>query len=135
MSSGLGDTIDAFVIGFTEGNKETGNEGLVGSIHFGIYLLGPGNEPIENQDGDFLIHHIATVPGISQELREAISTKDIYGNVALKPEIYGRVASIDGQDLSSRSLRFTHAILIGWREDRSADTCRIRKDTLEKLVL
>lgn len=132
---GLGDTIDAFVVGFEEGTPGTSNEGLVSSLKFGVELLDRNNEPILDHSGDPIIHHIATVGGLTQELKEAISTKDMFGNVALKQEIYGKVASIDGQDLSSRNLRFAHAILVAWRFDRSADTCKMRKDILEKLVL
>ena len=134
-AEGLGDTIDAFVIGFEEGEKGTKNEGKVASLKFGIELLNQFNEPILDPSGDPLTHHIATVGGLTDELKDAITTKDIFGNVALKQEIYGKVASIDGQDLSSRNLRFAHAVLVAWRVDRSADTCKMRKDILEKLVL
>lgn len=132
---GLGDTIDAFVIGFEEGTPGTANEGRVASLKFGVELLDSSNEPILDPSGDPITHHIATVGGLTDELKDAITTKDVFGNVALKQEVYGRVASIDGQDLSSRNLRFAHAVLVNWRIDRSADTCKIRKDILEKLVL
>lgn len=134
-AEGLGDTIDAFVIGFEEGEKGTKNEGKVASLKFGVELLDKFNEPIVDQSGDPITHHIATVSGLTDELKDAISTKDIFGNVALRQEVYGRVASIDGQDLSSRNLRFAHAVLVNWRDDRSANTCKLRKDILEKLVL
>ena len=134
-AEGLGDTIDAFVIGFDEGEVGTKNEGKVASLKFGVELLDTSNEPILDPSGDPLIHHIATVGGLTDALKDAITTKDVFGNVALKQEIYGKVASIDGQDLSSRNLRFAHAVLVAWRIDRSADTCKIRKDILEKLVL
>lgn len=134
-AEGLGDTIDAFVIGFEEGEQGTKNEGKVASLKFGVELLDSSNEPILDESGDPITHHIATVGGLTDELKDAITTKDIFGNVALKEEIYGKVASIDGQDLSSRNLRFAHAVLVAWRADRSANTCKMRKDILEKLVL
>lgn len=134
-AEGLGDTVDAFVIGFEEGTPGTSNEGLVSSLKFGVELLDSSNEPILDQSGDPVVHHIATVGGLTQELKEAITDRDIFGNVALKQEMYGKVASIDGQDLSSRNLRFAHAVLVNWRADRSANTCKLRKDILEKLVL
>ena len=134
-AEGLGDTIDAFVIGFEEGTPGTANEGRVASLKFGVELLDSSNEPILDPSGDPITHHIATVGGLTDELKDAITTKDVFGNVALRQEVYGRVASIDGQDLSSRNLRFAHAVLVNWRIDRSADTCKIRKDILEKLVL
>lgn len=134
-AEGLGDTIDAFVIGFEEGTPGTANEGRVASLKFGVELLDSSNEPILDPSGDPITHHIATVGGLTDELKDAITTKDVFGNVALRQDVYGKVASIDGQDLSSRNLRFAHAVLVNWRVDRSADTCKIRKDILEKLVL
>ena len=69
------------------------------------------------------------------ELRAAITTRDFNGNVQLKPEIYGAVGVIDGQDLSDKNLRLAHARLIQWRNDKSAQQCTIRKDFLERLIL
>jgi ATP-dependent DNA ligase len=135
VSQTLDDYIDAFVIGFEVGTPGTANENLVSSLKFGVELLGPDNEPILDTSGDPVTHHIATVGGLTQELKEAITTRDVFGNITLKQEIYGKVASIDGQDLSSRSLRFAHAVLVAWRDDRSANTCRVRRDILEKMVL
>ena len=135
MQENLGDTVDAFVIGFEEGTKGTSNEGLVGAIKFGVYLTDVNNDYIEDEKGNPLIHHIATVSGISQELREAISVKDENGNVALRPDVYGKVASIDGQDVSSKTQRFAHAVLVNWRTDRSADTCKFQQSLLNSLIL
>ena len=36
-------------------------------------------------------------------------------------------ASIDGQDISARSLRLSHARLLNWRPDRSIDNCIVDK--------
>ena len=135
MEMGLGDTVDAFVIDFEEGKPGTNNEGRVAALKFGIHLLGKNNELLVDQSGDPIIHHIATVSGLTDEFKDAVTTRDIFGNVALKQEVYGRVASIDGQDISSRTKRFMNAVLVCWRADRSADTCRIRQDILDKLVL
>ena len=131
----LGDTVDAFVIGFDEGTVGTANEGLVGTLKFGVYLTDINNDYIEDEAGMPLIHHIATISGFSQELREAISTKDENGNVALRADVYGKVAEIDGQDVSAKTHRFAHARLLNWRNDRSANTCKFQQSVLNKLVL
>lgn len=131
----IGDTIDAFITGFKEGNKDTNNEGLVGALEFSVYLTDDNNEYLLDDNGNPIVHHIATISGITNELRQIISSKDEFGNVILKSEWYGRVATIDGQDISSKNYRFSHAVLQGWRPDRSADTCKFMQSLLKLLVL
>ena len=135
LAEKLGDTVDAFVTDFKEGNPGTSNEGLVGALEFSVYLTDDENNYLVDDTGNPIIHHIATISGITDELRNMISIKDSNGNVALLPRVYGTVAEIDGQDISSKNLRFAHAIFKGWRTDRSADSCKMRKSTLEGLVL
>lgn len=135
LEQNYGDTFDCFVIGFNEGQIGTKNEGLIGSLNFGIYLLDENNNIILDERGIPYIHHVATVGGLTDELRAAITTRDFNGNVQLKPEIYGAVGVIDGQDLSDKNLRLAHARLIQWRNDKSAQQCTIRKDFLERLIL
>lgn len=131
----MGDTVDAFVSGFTEGTPGTTNAGLVGALEFSIYLTDDFDNLILDENGNPVTHHIATVSGITSELRQVISTKDEYGRVALNPNFYGKVATIDGQDISSRNYRFAHATFQGWRPDRSIESCKMRKSFLERLVL
>ena len=135
LEQNYGDTFDCFVIGFNEGQKGTKNEGLVGSLNFGIYLLDENNKVILDERGIPQIHHICTVGGLPDKLREAITVKDFNGNVQLRPDIYAKVATVDGQDVSDKNMRLAHARLIQWRVDKSADQCAIRKDFLERLVL
>ena len=135
LEQNYGDTFDCFVIGFNEGQKGTKNEGLVGSLNFGIYLLDKNNKVILDERGIPQIHHICTVGGLPDKLREAITVKDFNGNVQLRPDIYAKVATVDGQDVSDKNMRLAHARLIQWRVDKSADQCTIRKDFLERLVL
>lgn len=135
LEQNYGDTFDCFVIGFNEGQKGTRNEGLIGSLNFGIYLLDNNNQIIVDEHGIPVIHWVATVGGLSDELRQALTTRDFNGNVQLRPDVYGAVGVIDGQDLSDKNLRLAHARLLQWRNDKSAQQCTIRKDFLERLVL
>ena len=89
----------------------------------------------QDETGNPIIHHIATISGITNELRFAISEIDEFGQVKLKNEIYGKVATIDGQDISSRNKRFSHATFQGWRPDRSAESCKFRESYLNSLIL
>ena len=130
-----GDTFDAFVIGFNPGTKGTKNENLVGSLEFGIYLLDDNNEVIKDEWGTPIIHHIASVSGITDALRQNISTFDNEGNVVLKPQIYGAIGVLDAQDISDKNMRMTHARLLEWRLDKTPEQCTIRKDFLERLIL
>lgn len=130
-----GDTFDCFVIGFNEGQKGTKNEGLIGSLNFGVYLLDTNNNLILDNNGNPYIHWVATVGGLTDELRQAITVKDFNGNVQLRPDVYGAIGVIDGQDISDKNLRLSHARLLQWRTDKSIQQCVIRKDFLERLVL
>jgi len=130
-----GDTFDCFVIGFNLGQEGTRNDGLIGSLEFGIYLLDENNNIILDQRGIPYIHHICTIGGLPDELRRALTIVDFYGNIQLRPDVYSKVASVDGQDVSDKNLRLSHARLIQWRMDKQASQCTIRKDFLERLVL
>lgn len=133
--SEVGDTVDAFITGFKEGTIGTVNEGLVGALEFSVYLTDENNEYILDENGEPIIHHLATISGFTDELRHLISDKDEFGKVTLKKAFYGKVAEIDGQDISSKNYRFAHAVFKGWRPDRSAESCKFQKVILEKLVL
>lgn len=128
LNAGISDTLDAFVSGFELGDEEKGWAGLVGCLIFSVYL--------RDKDGNVsdTPHEIAKVTNIPLELRKQITvTKD--GEPTLHPKMYGKVASIDGQDISARSLRLTHARLVNWRPDRSVDNCIVDKSWLESEVL
>ena len=130
-----GDTVDAFVIGFEKGNKGTINEHKVGAIKFGIYLTDNDNNYILDENDEPIVHHIATISGFSQALRDAITEVDENGEPRLNPKYYGYVAEIDGQDISAKEKRLAHAILIRWRQDKQAQDCKIQQAYLDSLVL
>ena len=131
----LGDTIDAFITGFKEGTPGTANEGKVGALEYSVYLTDDNDNYILDEHNEPVIHHIATISGITDELRSLLTARDEYGNVKLNPNFYGKVATIDGQDISSRNYRFAHAVFKGWRPDRSVSSCKMRKSFLERLVM
>lgn len=135
LSDRLGDTLDAFVIGFDKGNDGTNIENLVGTLHFGIYLLDDNDNVICDEEGNPKIHHIGSISGLSLKLREMITEIDSEGKVQLRKDFYNKVAEIDGQDISSKNLRLSHCRLISWRPDRSADTCKIKESFIKGLVL
>ena len=130
IDDSIGDTVDAFVMGF-----DIGSDNKVSALTFGIILLDNTNQEILDESGDPLTHIIATVSDLTEELKDVITTKDIFGNTTLRHEMYGKVASLNCKNLSKGTLRFNEASLVIWRSDRSASTCRIRKDILEKSVL
>lgn len=132
----LGDTVDAFITGFKLGNPGTNRENQVSAFEFSVYLTDDNNDYLLDENGNPIVHHIATMSGLTDELRAMATYVDPQTlQVSLNPRMYGAVAEIDGQDISSKNLRFAHAIFKGWRTDRSADTCKMRKSTLESLVL
>ena len=130
-----GDTIDAFVIGFKEGNKDTNLEGLIGALDFGTYLLDDEDNYITDDLGMPIIHHIATISGLTLEERTNMTEITLDGRVTLKTSYYNRVAEIDGQDISSKNYRLAHAVIKRWRPDRSSDTCMMKESFMKSLIL
>lgn len=129
------DSFDCFLTGFTLGNKGTKNENKVGALIFSVYLTDDNNELLLNEDGSPVIHEIAQISGISDELRDMLTFYDEDNNVYMNPRFYNQVASINGQDISSRELKLMHATFQCWRPDRSFDTCKIKKSVLEGMVM
>lgn len=121
--------IDAFVTGFTPGVIGTRNEGYVGSIEFSVYLM--------DKNGLTRPHVIANISGFSDEFRRLISTRDQYGNVAMKDEMYNKVFAINGHTVSSVNWRFNHAVLVSEypRMDKNYYQCDLPEEVLRKAIL
>lgn len=129
MDFTCGKDIDVFVTGFTPGTPNTKNEGLVGSIEFSVYLM--------DKNGLTRPHVIANISGFSDEFRKIISTKDEYGNVALKDELYNKVFAINGHTVSAVNLRFNHAVLVSEypRLDKNYYQCDLPEEVLRQSIL
>lgn len=126
LGASLNTDLDAFVTGFKPGNKGTRNEGLVGALCVSAF--------IRDEDGREVEQEIATVAGIPDDVREKITEKSPDGP-ALKEHIYNKVITIEGQDMSARNMRVSHARLIQWRPDRSPDSCVLDRRSLEEQIL
>ena len=128
QNQGMADSLDAFVSGFELGDPEKGYANLIGSLVFSVYLQD------ENGNVEETPHEIGKISSIPLALREEITILK-NGKYILDPKMYGKVASIDGQDISARSLRLSHARLLNWRPDRSIDNCIVDKSWLLSEVL
>lgn len=127
-----GEDVDAFVSGYLAG-KEESRQHQVGVLEFSILL-----DTLEGQKN----HIIAYVGGLTEAERVAMTRLDEFGQPHLKDEYYNRVASIQGQAFSSRSMRMKHARIIrdkdgtpAWRPDRSWQTCTMTEDELKAQIL
>lgn len=129
------DAISAFVSGFKLGTEGTKNEGKIASLIFSVYLTDDNDQLLYNDDGTPMIHEIAQVGGLSDELKDILTFVDEDNEIIMNPRFFNQVADINGQDISSKQLRFAHAVMVGWRLDRSFDTCLMRKSDLEKMVM
>lgn len=119
--------LDAFVTDYVVGKDDTRNQNMVVGFVFSVML--------EKQDGSTVTHPIAVCSNVSDFVKEDATVIDNSGTVKLNPDYYGRVATIQGQNVSARSLRLTHAVIDYWRPDRSADTTDVIKESeLRKLI-
>lgn len=124
--AGYGDTVDGWISGYELGTEGKGNEGLVSVLHVSVYL--------RQDDGQLIEHIIGHVSNLTAALRENM-TEVVDGVPRLKAEFYGQVVEIEAQDISARVLRGSHCRLIGFRPDRSSDTCILEESFLRSLVL
>ena len=119
--------IDAFVTDYVVGKDDTRNSNMVVGFVFSILL--------KKQDGSVVTHPIAVCSNVSDIIKDDATVLSEDGQVKLNPDYYGRVATVQGQNISARSLRLTHAVIDCWRPDRSADTTEtILESDLRKLV-
>ena len=119
--------IDAFVTDYVVGKDDTRNSNMVVGFVFSILL--------KKQDGSVVTHPIAVCSNVSDIIKDDATVISEDGKVKLNPDYYGRVATVQGQNISARSLRLTHAVIDCWRPDRSADTTEtILESDLRKLV-
>lgn len=125
--TGHGDSIDAFVTGFSLGTEGSGWEGLIGSLDLSMNIITSAGEEYQ--------HMIARVSNIPLETRKAITVKDDQGNITLDPSWMGKVLEVDGQDVSAREKRLTHARIIRERPDRSIFECVMMEEDLNRFVL
>ena len=127
-TQGLGDSFDAFVTGFIPGKVGTANEHIIGALEFSIYI---------NDNGRIRLHHIASVPNITRDERllatfnnaDGINPISYTGSdgethwMSLNPDFLNLVGELNGQALSSKSIRIEHPSLVIWRTERSAESC------------
>lgn len=119
--------LDAFVTDYVVGKDDTRNSNMVVGFVFSILL--------KKQDGSIVTHPIAVCSNVSDIIKDDATIISEDGQVKLNPDYYGRVATVQGQNISARSLRLTHAVIDCWRPDRSADTTEtILESDLRKLV-
>ena len=119
--------IDAFVTDYVVGKDDTRNSNMVVGFVFSILL--------KKQDGSVVTHPIAVCSNVSDIIKNDATVISEDGQVKLNHDYYGRVATVQGQNISARSLRLTHAVIDCWRPDRSADTTEtILESDLRKLV-
>lgn len=131
---GSSDSFDGFLTGFTLGTVGTKNENKVGALIFSVYLTDEDNNLMYNPDGSPMIHEIAQIAGITDELRDMLTQYDDDNNVILNQRFYNQVASIDGQSVT-KELKLAHSVFLGWRLDRSFETCKVKLSHLKGMII
>jgi ATP-dependent DNA ligase len=126
MEEAFGDTVDGWISGFEPGNSDKGLQDYVGTIKVSTY--------IRKDDGTVYEHEIAHISGFDMKLRVDMTEK-IAGIPTLKASYYSRVVEIDGAGVSSRVRRLNHAVLLGFRYDKTKDSCIMDEKFLNKLIL
>lgn len=121
----FGDTIDAFITGYELGNKGSAFENMIGSICVSVY--------VEKADGTQEVREIGKFSGFNLDMRKNMGTV-VNGKTVLKPEYYGKVVEIDGQQITKNG-RFAHCVFIGFRYDKLKDACILKEEFLNSQLL
>ena len=121
----FGDTIDAFITGYELGNKGSSFENMIGSICVSVY--------VEKEDGTQEVREIGKFSGFNLDMRKNMGTV-VNGKTVLKPEYYGKVVEIDGQQITKNG-RFAHCVFIGFRYDKLKDACILKEEFLKSQLL
>lgn len=122
--------IDAFVIGFlfpAEGKRHAA-ENQIGGLKLGVYLEDEQGQISEEP------YYLAAVLGIPDLWRKKMSQVNESGVVEMNPEYLGTVFTVNGQVVSARNKRLTHARIdwrVGMRFDKSAQDCVVKFEHLE----
>lgn len=119
--------IDAFITDYVIGKDDTRNENMVVGFVFSVKM--------QKDNGDIVTHPIAVCSNVSDFIKEDATIIDENGNVKLNPDYYGRVATVQGQNVSSRSLRLTHSVIDVWRPEKPADECEILKESFLRSLI
>ena len=119
--------LDAFITDYVIGNDDTRNANMVVGFVFSIKMI--------KEDGSIVTHPIATCANVSDFIKEDATVIGDDGSVKLNPDYYGRVATVQGQNISARSLRLTHAVIDCWRPEKNAESCeQIKESELKSMV-
>lgn len=140
---GLGDNIDGFITGYTNQKDSNWSDKRIGAVEVSVYLTDDMDDYILDDEGNPKTHVIANVSNFTMEQAEAISEPDPEnpGYMKLKQEIYGKVLTVVGQDISAKSKALTHARIIPqselnpFRFDKTPDQCKLRQSFIESQVL
>lgn len=118
--------LDAFITDYVVGKDDTRNENMVVGFVFSIKM--------EKEDGSIVTHQIATCSNVSDFIKEDATVIND-GEVTLNQSYYGRVATLQGQNISARNLRLTHSVISCWRPERSPETTEIIKESELKALV
>lgn len=116
ISEGLSKDIDAWVTGFIPSSEDKGWSNYIGSLVFSC--------KVKMRDGSIKLHTIGTCSGLPEELRKQ-ATVYVDGKPCLNPDFLGKVATLNGQNISARKLALTHCVIDTWRPDKSLEGCEI----------
>ena len=131
MVEALGKDIDVWISGFNPSTIGKANENYIGSLKLSTYVKYP--------DGSESEHWIGTVSGIPDWMRQTLTSYLPDGTPTLNDKFIGNVITIDGQDVSSKELRFSHCRVEDWttamRVDKTKHDCIIPIEFLTSQIL
>ncbi len=125
VSETMGDTVDGWIVGGIPGNVGTENEGLIAGIRVAVL--------IRNRDGTTKEKEIAHITGLKRNVVQEISMNSD-NEQQINPAYLDKIVVVDGQNFSSRSKRLRHAVLKGFRDDKTKYDCVLDESFVESNI-
>lgn len=131
VSDSMATDLDAFITGFVAADEDKSWADYIGALELSVFLT--------DKHGNERIHQIAAISGLPLELRKQMSEKDLNGLPTLKKEYYGKVLTVNGQSVTSKSKRLAHATIgeQGWvfRTDKDKFQCLMTEAELDSMIM
>ena len=135
--AGMAPDIDVFISGFVPPLKNSSLQHLIGGVKVSVYLT-------DEETGEMYEHWVGVVSGIPHGLKNEMTILDQDGKPTLNPSFKDRVITVDAQDISSKSLRFSHCRAVDscgnkdkwiFRDEKPKYSCKLSKKFLLSQIL
>ncbi|RLI36692.1 hypothetical protein DRO66_05125 [Candidatus Bathyarchaeota archaeon] len=127
VGGSLGDEIEAYIVDGAPGDAGKGNEHRISKLALQV--------TVRELDGSETDHIIAWIANLSDAMMDDMTVLDDNNAPMLNPDYKFNVVAIDGQTVSPRNHRLTHAVFLGFRPDKTWTDCSMDRAFLKSMIM